>query len=159
MARGRVDTGPCLAILKLQRTEGVNLERVGASGAETYSLEHLRRLMLTNDTKVFKVALFDSENVVEPDDVRALVSDKQRFSSPEKRMADFFLKTFLGCRLRDDPAQVTSAYYVAAEAYINEKVADPERFKGRKLGLVLSGGNIEWPGLMELIGNVPALEF
>ena len=127
IASGTIDTGPCLPILKLQKQEGLNLERVGTSGAETYSLEHLKRLMLTNDTRVFKVALFEEAGVSEPDDVHALVSDKQRFSSPEKRMADFFLKTFLGCRLRDDPAQITSQYYVAAEKYINKKVSDPER--------------------------------
>jgi hypothetical protein len=127
VATGFLDSGACLAVLKLQRQEGVNLERTGSSGAETYSLEHLRRLMLTNDTKVFKVALFESNGVVEPDDVRALVSDKQRYSSPEKRMADFFLKTFLGCRLRDDPAQLTSRYYVSAEQFVNQKVGDPEK--------------------------------
>ena len=127
VASGTVDSGSCLAVLKLQKQEGLNLERVGSSGAETYSLEHLKRLMLTNDTRVFKVALFEADGVVDPDDVHALVSDKQRFSSPEKRMADFFLKGFLGCRLRDDPAQVTSKYYVAAEKYVNQKVSDPER--------------------------------
>lgn len=127
VASGRLDTGACLAVLKLQKQEGLNLERVGAAGAETYSLEHLRRLMLTNDTRVFKVALFEAHAVVDADSVHALVSDKQRFSSPEKRMADFFLKTFLGCRLRDDPGQVTSQYYVSAEKYINEKVTNPEK--------------------------------
>jgi hypothetical protein len=127
VASGALDTGSCLAILKLQKQEGLNLERVGSAGSETYSLEHLKRLMLTNDTRVFKVALFEADGVVDPDDVHALVSDKQRFSSPEKRMADFFLKTFLGCRLRDDPAQLTSRYYVSAEKFVNEKIADPER--------------------------------
>ncbi len=126
VATGMLDTGPCLAILKLQKHEGLNLERVGDAGAETYSLEHLRRLMLTNETRVFKVALFESVGVVDVDDVTGLVSDKQRFSSPEKRMADFFLKSFLGCRLRDDPAQLTSKFYVASERYINEHVTHPE---------------------------------
>jgi len=127
VAAGQLDTGACIAILKLQKQEGLNLERVGTHGAETYSLEHLRRLMLTNDTRVFKVALFDSEGVLEVGDVSGLVSDKQRFSSPEKRMADFFLKTFLGCQLRDDPAQTTSNFYVASERFVNDAVADPER--------------------------------
>jgi 37-kD nucleoid-associated bacterial protein len=124
---GTLDSGPALAILKLKRQEGVNLERTGARGAETYSLEHLRRLMLTNDTRVFKVALFEAAGVVEPDDIYALVSDKQRFSSPEKRMADFFLRDFLGCQLRDDPAQATSNYFVRGEKFFNERIASPEK--------------------------------
>jgi hypothetical protein len=126
VSTGTLDSGPCLAILKLQKQEGVHLERTGAAGHETYSIEHLRRLMLTNDTRVFKVALFEAAGVTDADDVRALVSDKQRFSSPEKRMADFFLKTFLGCMLRDDPGQVTSKYYVRAERYVNEEISNPE---------------------------------
>jgi nucleoid associated protein NdpA len=127
ISKGRLDSGACLAILKLQKQEGVNLERTGSSGAESYSLEHLRRLMLTNDTKVFKVALFEGNGVAEIEDIHALVSDKQRFSSPEKRMAEFFLADFLGCRLRDDPAQTTSTYMVRAEKFFNERIASPEK--------------------------------
>ena len=127
ISTGTLDSGACLAVLKLQKQEGVNLERTGGSGAESYSLEHLRRLMLTNDTKVFKVALFEADGVTNADDVHALVSDKQRFSSPEKRMADFFLGDFLGCRLRDDPAQTTSTYMVRSEKFINERIASPEK--------------------------------
>lgn len=127
IASGTADSGACLAILKLQKQEGLHLERVGDEGAETYSLEHLKRLMLTNDTRVFKVALFEADGVVDVEDIQALVSDKQRYSSPEKRMADFFLNTFLGCRLREDPAQTTSRYYVTTEKYINDHVADPEK--------------------------------
>jgi 37-kD nucleoid-associated bacterial protein len=127
VSAGTLDSGPCLAILKLQKQEGVNVERTGPKGKETYSVEHLRRLTLTNNTRVFKVALFESDGVVEEADVHALVSDKQRFSSPEKRMADFFLADFLGCRLRDDPAQVTSDYFVRGEKFINERIASPEK--------------------------------
>jgi hypothetical protein len=127
ISRGSLDTGPCIAILKLQKQEGLNLEPVGQRGSETYSLEHLHRLMLTNETRVFKVALFEREGVIEADDIYALVSDKQRFSSPEKRMADFFLQKFLGCRLRDDPAQTTNSYFVRVEKFLNERIGSPEK--------------------------------
>src|SRR6202044_995927 len=80
VATGTLNTGACLAVLKLKKQEGLNLARVGSQGAETYSMEHLRRLMLTNDTRVFKVALFDSVGVTEIADIGGLVSDKQRFS-------------------------------------------------------------------------------
>ena len=127
VSSGTLDSGRCLAVLKLKKQEGMNLERIGTLGAETYSVEHLRRLMLTNDTRVFKVALFEGASVTAVDDVHALVSDKQRFSSPEKRMADFFLRDFLGCRLRDDPAQATSNYFVRVEKFLNELIASPEK--------------------------------
>ena len=96
ISSGQLDSGACLAVLKLKRQEGLHLERTGSVGAESYSLEHLAVPMLTNHTRVFKVALFEADGMVDPDDVHGLVSDKQRFSSPEKRMADFFLSDFLG---------------------------------------------------------------
>jgi hypothetical protein len=124
---GKVDSGPAMVLLKLQKQQGLNLERTGAAGAETYNLDHLRRLMLTDETRVYKIALFESDGVLQPDDVYGEVSDKQRFSSPEKRMAAFFLDDFLGCELRDDPTQMTNSYYVGGEKYLNEKVTAPEK--------------------------------
>ncbi|MDX6699541.1 MAG: hypothetical protein QOE65_2938 [Solirubrobacteraceae bacterium] len=127
VVRGEVDTGPCLAVLKLQKEEGVRLERTGSAGQETYSVEHLRQLMLTNTTRVFKVALFESAEVVDSIDVHGSVSDKQRAFRPEKQVADFFLHDFLGCRVRDNPAQTTSLYFHRLEKFINTQIADPEK--------------------------------
>lgn len=124
---GRVDSGPAMVLLKLQKQQGLNLERTGPKGAETYNLDHLRRLMLTDETRVYKIALFEGDGVVHPDDVHGEVSDKQRYSSPEKRMAAFFLDDFLGCEVRDDPTQMTNSYYVSGEKYLNEKVTAPEK--------------------------------
>lgn len=124
---GTVDSGPAMVILKLQKQQGLNLERTGSKGAETYNLDHLHRLMLTDETRVYKIALFQGDGVLQPDDVYGEVSDKQRFSSPEKRMAAFFLDDFLGCEVRDDPTQTTNAYYVSGEKFLNEKVTSPEK--------------------------------
>ena len=124
---GKVASGDALVVLKLQKQQGLNLERTGAKGAETYNLDHLRRLMLTDETRVYKIALFEADGVLKADGVYGEVSDKQRFSSPEKRMAAFFLDDFLGCELRDDPTQMTNSYYVTGEKFLNEKVVGPEK--------------------------------
>lgn len=124
---GEVASGAALIVLKLQKQQGLNLERTGAEGAETYNLDHLRRLMLTDETRVYKIALFEADGATSPDEIHGEVSDKQRFSSPEKRMAAFFLDDFLGCELRDDPTQMTNSYYLSGERYLNEKVATPEK--------------------------------
>jgi nucleoid associated protein NdpA len=102
---GTVDVGPCIALLKLQKQEGVRLERTGARGQETFSVEHLRQLMLTEETRVFKVAVFPAQDLSEVGDVHGIVSDKQRPYVAEKQVADFFLRTFLGCQVRDNPSQ------------------------------------------------------
>jgi hypothetical protein len=124
---GHVDSGPAVVLLKLQKQQGLNLQRTGEKGAETYNLDHLRRLMLTDETRVYKIALFEADGVSQPDDVHGEVSDKQRYSSPEKRMAAFFLDDFLGCEVRDDPTQMTNSYYVSGEKYLNDKVTAPEK--------------------------------
>lgn len=124
---GKVSSGSALVILKLQKQQGLNLERTGPKGAETYNLDHLHRLMLTDETRVYKIALFEADGVVTADDVYGEVSDKQRFSSPEKRMAAFFLDDFLGCELRDDPTQMTNSYFVTGEKFLNEKISSPEK--------------------------------
>lgn len=124
---GTVNSGHAMVLLKLQKQQGLNLKRTGSRGAETYDLDHLRRLMLTDETRVYKIALFEADGVVRPDDVVGEVSDKQRYSSPEKRMAAFFLDDFLGCEVRDDPTQMTNSYYVSGEKFLNDKVVAPEK--------------------------------
>jgi 37-kD nucleoid-associated bacterial protein len=124
---GSVSSGRAMVLLKLQKQQGLNLERTGPKGAETYNLDHLRRLMLTDETRVYKIALFEADGVVQPDDLRGEVSDKQRYSSPEKRMAAFFLNDFLGCEVQDDPTQMTNSYYVSGEKFLNERVTTPEK--------------------------------
>jgi 37-kD nucleoid-associated bacterial protein len=124
---GSVNSGRAMVLLKLQKQQGLNLQRTGPEGAETYNLDHLRRLMLTDETRVYKIALFEADGVVRPDDLCGEVSDKQRYSSPEKRMAAFFLNDFLGCEVQDDPTQVTNTYYVSGEKFLNERVTTPEK--------------------------------
>jgi 37-kD nucleoid-associated bacterial protein. len=123
---GTVDTGPCAALLKLQKQEGVRLERIGAAGQQTFSVEHLRQLMLTNETRVFKVAMFPAEDLATAVDIHGVVSDKQRPYAPEKQVADFFLRDFLGCQVRDNPAKATSGFFHVSEKFINDEVAEPQ---------------------------------
>jgi hypothetical protein len=124
---GSVNSGRAMVLLKLQKQQGLNLQRTGPKGAETYNLDHLKRLMLTDETRVYKIALFEADGIVQPDDLRGEVSDKQRYSSPEKRMAAFFLNDFLGCEVQDDPTQMTNTYYVSGEKFLNERVTTPEK--------------------------------
>jgi hypothetical protein len=45
-------------VLKLEREQGARVELAVTSGGRTFSVQHLRDLMLTERTKVFKVGLF-----------------------------------------------------------------------------------------------------
>ncbi|MGA9920605.1 MAG: nucleoid-associated protein, partial [Candidatus Dormiibacterota bacterium] len=86
-----------LAILKLEKEEGARIFQQQISGGRTFRVEHLRELMLTDTTRVYKVGLF-----VQTGDKRGsidgLVCDKQRLYNGG--VAHFFLEQFLGCRLK-----------------------------------------------------------
>jgi hypothetical protein len=133
---GTIEDRPCIAILKLEKEEGVRVRYSTARGLTTFNIEHLRELMLTEATKVFKAALFRQTNgVVET--IEGRVSDNQRGYDPRTEVATFFLKTFLGCELKQAPDVSTKRFLEAAQEFINERVGDPEK-KARYHGAVLA---------------------
>ena len=117
-----VEGRPGVAIIKLEKEEGTRVQRKEVEGGSTFSVDHLRDLMLTGKTQVFKVGLF--ARPADSDEIRGLVCDKQRGSSAG--VAFFFLQRFLGCRLCESPEITTSHFYEAAQRFINEDVDDPE---------------------------------
>lgn len=53
---GRVEAGPCLSILKLEREQGLRVHIEMEDGAAVVDVELLRDLTLTDKTKVFKTS-------------------------------------------------------------------------------------------------------
>lgn len=123
--QGRLNERRAVAILKLEREDGVRVLQGERQGLPTFDIQAIHDLMLTQNTKVFKVGLF-----LEPsnsgDAVEGLVSDKQRGYAPTTEVADFFLKRFLGCILLLAPEVMTRRLFDAAEKFINETVLAPE---------------------------------
>jgi len=118
-----VDGQRALTILKLEKESGVRVREARTQdGKRTLSMEHIRELMLTDKTRVFKVGLFYRT----PDrTLEGLVSDKQRGYVPQTEIADFFLKKFLGCVLKQLPSVVTRDFLQATEQFINDEVSTP----------------------------------
>jgi hypothetical protein len=109
-----------IGIIKLEMEEGVRARLKGAQGNQHFEIEVLDDLMLTQHTRVFKVALFtqNAANTVE-----ALASDSQRARG--QFIASYFLDDFLGCALLNKPDVSTKAFFEAAEAFINGSVTEP----------------------------------
>jgi hypothetical protein len=124
------DSKPAVSILKLEREEGIRFQVREVGGRRTVDLQFLRDLTLTNKTKVFKTSLFVGEDSSDPNSIRGLVSDDQRGQVEGRGVADFYLNTFLGCRLMVNPAQATLEFVKAAEEFFNKAIANPEK-KGR----------------------------
>lgn len=107
-----------LAILKVEREEGVRIQREqNTAGQTTFNVQHIKDLMLTKKTKLFKIVLFylDSNN-----EVVGYLCDQQQGYFQTREVADFFLKDFLGCKLREEPSITTKKFFDITIQFINE---------------------------------------
>ena len=91
-----------LAIMKLEREAGARVAAIRHQGKSTFDVEHLSDLMLTDKTRVFKDGLFVQEGTT-LESIAGLVSDTQTAQWYKSDIADFFLRRFLGCKLREEP--------------------------------------------------------
>ena len=118
-----------LAILKVEREDGVRIQRnTTEQGQITFNAQHIKDLMLTNKTKLFKIVLFykDGDNIV------GFVCDQQQGVIKNREVANFFLADFLGCKLKEEPHVSTKKFYEAVNAYINSSdLTDSEKVDTR----------------------------
>lgn len=122
-----------LAILKVEKEEGVRIrQQIEQDGLMTFNVEHIRDLMLTKKTKLFKIVMFYKSD----DNVLGVLSDPQNGSS-DSNVADFFLKDFLGCMITDDPQIQTKKFSEITQKYINDNLNSPEQ-KGAMLNHLIS---------------------
>ena len=104
-----------LAILKVEREDGVRIQQNMEQGKMTFDVLHIKDLMLTNKTKLFKIVLFykDGENLI------GFVCDRQQGVVQIREVANFFLTDFLGCKLKEEPYVSTKKFYNAVTTFIN----------------------------------------
>lgn len=122
-----------LAILKVEREEGVRVrQQIVRGGLMTFDVEHIRDLMLTKKTKLFKIVLFYSEEQI----TKGILCDQQR-SYNHRDVADFFISDFLGCMYTEEPQIQTKKHFETTQKYINDKIVSPEK-KGALLNHLIS---------------------
>jgi hypothetical protein len=127
VGHGTVDARDVIAVLKLEREQGLRL-RIEVIGDRTeVDMQFLRDLTLTDKTKIFKTSLLRLKRGGQPDSLEGLVSDDQRGRDEGTGVATFFLSTFLGCQLRTNPEKATRDFVLATEQFINEDVTVDER--------------------------------
>ena len=136
-------TTPGLATLKLDRAQGVLMNRqTDIRGRFMFDLEHLRDLILTNRSRVFKIGLFGLQD--DPTvGIQGLVSDNQRSYSSQTDVAPFFLETFLGCRYIESPEIVTREILFHTERFIATQIEDSESQARYTTGLYAEMNNEE----------------
>lgn len=124
---GRVQNGACLGILKLEREDAIRVEETTLpGGGKTFSVAHLRDLMLGKHTRLFKASAFHMPDG-SLDTLAGIVSDDQRGYNPTTEVATFFLARFLGARLRTAPDVATKTFFEASQEWIEAEVTEPEK--------------------------------
>lgn len=110
-----------LLILKLEKDNGVQLEINNTT--HSIDIKEIHDLMLTNRTKVFKIAaLYDFEKF--EIDYCGKVMDYQIDIKIKDTPTTFFIDSFLGCRPYKDPKTTTQEFYLYTKSYI--KTIDDE---------------------------------
>jgi hypothetical protein len=124
---GTLDEGPVVAVLKLEREQGLRLRIEVVGDHAEVEMQFLRDLTLTDKTKIFKTSLLRLEDAGQALSMFGLASDDQRGRDEGAGVATFFLATFLGCQLKTNPEKATRDFVLAVEEFINQDVASDER--------------------------------
>jgi hypothetical protein len=113
-------TSKVIAVLKLEKEEGVQLKELEIEGKKTFELTNLKDLILSKRTRLFKIGVFykSDENSYE-----GIICDNQLTGKGD--VANFFLNDFLGCILKRDPAVLTKDFYSASLSFIKDCIGDP----------------------------------
>lgn len=114
-------TQKAIIIMKLERDNGVQLKIDPATSS--IDIQEVQNLMLTQKTKVFKVALMPCV----PDydvDYDGIVMDFQIDVKARNDSHTFFISDFLGCKPFKDPKTTTQEFYKHTKSFI--KLVDDE---------------------------------
>lgn len=113
---------PALLIAKVEHEQGIRArETTTTEGGKTFTVEFLHDLLFTSAAKVYKVGIFPAISI-RGDLLRGRVADNQT----GKKLAHYFLGTYLGCKLVERPEVLTQKFYDAAQKWVNS-IEDGEK--------------------------------
>lgn len=109
-----------IAIAKLEQEQGVEFEEQDVDGGTTLVVSVNERLLLTDNTRVFKAAAFRRED----GDTVGVMCDVQQGHPTD--VAKYFLQSFLGCRHQASPARTTKSFATVVRTYASKNIADDD---------------------------------
>jgi hypothetical protein len=105
---GKVNSISTCIILKLEKDKGAQLTLDPKT--KSYNIAEIEDLMLTQKTKIFKVAMFiDRKSFGIRYD--GLIMDYQIDIKEKKEATTWFIEKFLGCKAFEDPKIATQRFY------------------------------------------------
>lgn len=123
VASARVAGERALLIVKLEQEGGFRAEEVQVDGKRTFDMNFFANLLMTDNNKIYKAALFCVDGVPEDGPIEGWAADKQLGG----KMAQFWLQAFLGCQQKEDPRRLTQKFHEAAVDWVDKRVDDPEK--------------------------------
>jgi len=118
---GTIDQLPICILMKLERDKGAQLKLDPET--QSFDIEEVQNLMLTQKTKIFKVALFINRDE-RALDFDGIIADHQIDFKQKKEPVSWFLTKFLGCFAFDAPKITTQKFYNYTRSYI-ETLPEP----------------------------------
>ena len=103
-------------ILKLEMDKGMQLTLDPKT--DSYDIGEVENLMLTQKTKIFKVAMFILRNDIDAN-YDGFIMDYQIDMKVKKDITTWFIDRFLGCIAYEDPKITTQKFYNLTRAYID----------------------------------------
>ncbi len=113
---GKANSKNTCILMKLERDKGAQLKIDPETKA--FNIEEVQNLMLTQKTKIFKVALFILKNDFSCE-YNGLIMDHQVNIRIKKEVITWFMSKFLGCKAFEDPQITTQRFYKYTKAFIN----------------------------------------
>jgi hypothetical protein len=109
-----------VVLMKAEHQEGVRLRHRDQGGEVVFSAEHLTELLMGQNSRVYKIAMFwlDAN-----EELTGLMVDHQNGSA----FADYFLYEFLGCELTDPDEVQTEDFVGAVAKFINSNQLSPDK--------------------------------
>ncbi len=122
VATAVLNGGDFLIVAKIEHSAAIRIEtQTNGAGHQVFVLERLRDLVFSDAAKVYKVAAF-SRAASSGGALSGDVADVQNRGG----FANYYLSTFLGMKLRDEPAVLTEQYLQRMTQAINESQLPPE---------------------------------
>ncbi len=112
---------PFVAVIKAEKQTGFRERGT--------SLQFLRDLFLTPASKLYKIGFFVREGAAArtlPQGWRAFVYDSHMTTANRDGAAKYFFELFLGCRIPENSAFLTRAFFEHTREFIRELAVDPE---------------------------------
>ncbi|MEV5676463.1 nucleoid-associated protein [Streptomyces sp. NPDC052179] len=122
VAAARLGSHRALLVVKLEHETGMQANEITTEGLRTFDMQYYANLLLTQKSKVYKVALFSEEGLAETE-LQGWAADPQQAG---KTVARFFLEKFLGCRHQNDPRELTRRFHDITMNWINSRLTDSD---------------------------------